>query len=132
MENSGQTTNTPSIETLLEECIRRNASDLHIQYGLPPILRVDGVLTPIAGNANLNDETIRNLIFATLDEEQQKILIKDKEFDYSFAFGDVTGVRGVKDVSADNADRWYDLQGRRVTKPSNGLYIVNGKTVLVK
>ena len=50
----------------------------------------------------------------------------------SFAFGDVTEVRGVKDVSADNADRWYDLQGRRVTKPSNGLYIVNGKTVLVK
>ena len=49
MENSGQTLNTPNIEALLEECIRRNASDLHIQYGLPPILRVDGALTPIAG-----------------------------------------------------------------------------------
>jgi len=94
MENSGQTTtNIPKIETLLEECIRRNASDLHIQYGLPPILRVDGVLTPIAGYHNLNEETIRNLIFATLDEEQQKILIKDKEFDYSFAFGDIARFR---------------------------------------
>ncbi len=98
MQNSGQTTNTPTtsipkIETLLEECVRRNASDLHIQYGLPPILRVDGILTPIAGINSLNEDMIRNLIFATLDEEQQKILLKDKEFDYSFTFGDVARFR---------------------------------------
>lgn len=93
MQNSGQITNTPKIESLLEECVRRNASDLHIQYGLPPILRIDGVLTPVAGINNLNEEAIRGLIFATLDEEQQKILLKDKEFDYSFAFGDVARFR---------------------------------------
>ena len=98
MENSGQSnTNTSStnlkIETLLEECIRRKASDLHIQYGLPPILRVDGALTPIAGNNALNEETVKNLVFATLDDEQQKILMKDKEFDYSFAFGDIARFR---------------------------------------
>jgi twitching motility protein PilT len=98
MQNSGPTTNTPTanapkIETLLEECVRRNASDLHIQYGLPPILRVDGALTPVAGVNSLNEDMIRNLIFATLDEEQQKILLKDKEFDYSFAFGDIARFR---------------------------------------
>ncbi len=90
MENSVQ---TMRIETLLEECIRRNASDLHIQYGLPPILRVDGTLVPIAGTPNLDENAIRNLIFATLDEDQQKILLKDKEFDYSFAFGDIARFR---------------------------------------
>ena len=88
MEN-GQINNTLRIETLLEECVRRNASDLHIQYGLPPILRVDGALTPIAGLPALNEEMLRALIFATLDEDQQKILLKDKEFDYSFSFGDL-------------------------------------------
>ncbi|MBQ3436825.1 type IV pilus twitching motility protein PilT [Candidatus Saccharibacteria bacterium] len=93
MENNVQTTSAPRIETLLEECIRRNASDLHIQYGLPPILRIDGVLTPIAGNNPLNEEAVRNLVFATLDEEQRKILMKDKEFDYSFAFGDIARFR---------------------------------------
>ena len=92
MENSGQL-NTIKIETLLEECVKRNASDLHIQYGLPPILRIDGALTPIGGVSALNEETIKNLIFATLDEDQQKILIKDKEFDYSFAFGDIARFR---------------------------------------
>ena len=96
MENSGQstnTTNTLKIETLLEECVRRNASDLHIQYGLPPILRIDGVLTPIAGQSPLKEDTVKNLIFSTLDEEQKNILIKDKEFDYSFALGDVARFR---------------------------------------
>lgn len=93
MENSGQSTNTLKIETLLEECIRRNASDLHVQYGLPPILRVDGALTPVAGTSAMSDEVVRNLIFSTLDEEQQQILLKDKEFDYSFAFGDIARFR---------------------------------------
>ena len=95
-KNQFQTTTAPTsirIESLLEECIRRNASDLHIQYGLPPILRVDGALTPIAGTSALNEEMVHNLVFATLDEDQQKILIKDKEFDYSFAFGDIARFR---------------------------------------
>ena len=92
MENSGQY-KTPTIEALLEECVRRNSSDLHLQYGLPPILRIDGALTPVAGYANLNEDNVRNLIFSTLDDEQQKILLKDKEFDYSFAFGDIARFR---------------------------------------
>ncbi|MBQ3353397.1 type IV pilus twitching motility protein PilT [Candidatus Saccharibacteria bacterium] len=93
MENSGQPVNDIRIETLLEECVRRNASDLHIQYGLPPILRIDGALTPVAGSSPLNEGTVKNLIFATLDAEQQAILVKDKEFDYSFAFGDIARFR---------------------------------------
>lgn len=93
MENSGQTTNRPKIENLLEECIRRNASDLHIQYGLPPILRIDGELIPIAGAPNLTEDVVRELIYATLDEEQQQTLLKDKEIDYSFAFGDISRFR---------------------------------------
>ncbi len=92
MENSGQT-RQPKIEFLLEECIRRKASDLHVQYGLPPILRIDGVLVPINGMPSLNEDMLRDIIFATLDEEQQKIFLKDKEFDYSFAFGDIARFR---------------------------------------
>ena len=85
--------NTLRIELLLEECIRRNASDLHLQYGMSPILRVDGALVPIAGLPPLNSAMLKEIIFATLDEEQRKIYLKDKEFDYSFAFGDVARFR---------------------------------------
>lgn len=92
MENSGQL-RQPKIETLLEECIRRKASDLHVQYGLPPILRIDGALIPMGDMPPLDEAMLQNIIFATMDEDQKKIFLKDKEFDYSFSFGDVARFR---------------------------------------
>lgn len=77
------------IEVLLEEVIKKKASDLHLQVGLPPMLRVDGALMPLAGSDPLTDEAVETLIFAILDEDQKQILLKDKEFDFSFAFGDM-------------------------------------------
>lgn len=79
----------PRIEVLLEEVIKRKGSDLHIQVGLPPMIRVDGALMPVAGMEILNEEAVEALIFAVLDEDQKQILLKDKEFDFSFAFGDL-------------------------------------------
>lgn len=104
MENSGQvnvvgaaapvsSTAIPNdqvrIESLLEECVRTKASDLHLQVGLPPILRIDGALRPIPGYQSLDEATVERLVFSTLEEEQKEILLKDKEFDYSFSFGDL-------------------------------------------
>lgn len=77
------------IEVLLEDVIRKRASDLHLQVGLPPMLRVDGALGAIPGFENLNEEHVEKLVFAILDQDQQQILMKDKEFDFSFAFGDL-------------------------------------------
>lgn len=79
----------PKIEILLEEVIKRKASDLHIQVGLPPMLRIDGSLVAVQGTDVLTEETIELLIFAILDDDQKQILLKDKEFDFSFAFGDL-------------------------------------------
>lgn len=81
--------NVPRIEVLLEEVVKKKASDLHLQVGLPPMLRVDGALMPVAGADVLTDEAVETLIFAILDEDQKQILLKDKEFDFSFAFGDL-------------------------------------------
>src|SRR3954467_12225286 len=79
----------PRIEVLLDEVVKKKASDLHLQVGLPPILRVDGALTPVTGADALDEEAIEGLIFAILDEDQKQILLKDKEFDFSFAYGDL-------------------------------------------
>jgi twitching motility protein PilT len=79
----------PRIEVLLEEVVKKKASDLHLQVGIPPMLRVDGELVAVAGADVLNDEAVETLIYATLDEDQKQILLKDKEFDFSFAFGDL-------------------------------------------
>jgi len=79
----------PRIEVLLEEVVKRKSSDLHLQVGLPPMLRIDGALIPVPGAEVLSDEAVETLIFAILDEDQKQILLKDKEFDFSFAFGDL-------------------------------------------
>ncbi len=79
----------PRIEVLLEEVIKKKASDLHLQVGLSPMLRVDGKLVTVSGTDVLTEESIETLIFALLDDDQKQILLKDKEFDFSFAFGDL-------------------------------------------
>lgn len=77
------------IEVLLEEVIKRKASDLHLQVSLPPMLRVDGALIPVPEAVPLDEESLESLLFAILDEDQKQILLKDKEFDFSFAYGDL-------------------------------------------
>lgn len=77
------------IEILLEEVVKKRASDLHIQVGLPPMLRIDGSLMPAAGAQPLDEAAVERLVFQILDEDQRQILLKDKEFDFSFAFGNL-------------------------------------------
>lgn len=84
---------TPRIEVLLEEVVKKKASDLHLQVSLPPMLRVDGALVPATNAAALTEEAVEALVFAILDEDQKQILLKDKEFDFSFAYGDLARFR---------------------------------------
>jgi twitching motility protein PilT len=51
------------------------------------MLRVDGSLVPMAGYVPLDEAGVETLLFAILDQDQRMILDKDKEFDFSFAFG---------------------------------------------
>ena len=46
--------------------------------------------------------------------------------------GTTTGIEGAPAAGADKADTWYDLSGRRVTAPTKGVYIQNGRKVVVK
>src|ERR1700733_8760136 len=79
----------PKIELLLEEVVKRKASDLHLQVGLPPMLRIDGALMPLHGAPKLDERMVEDLVFSLLEEDQKQILLRDKEFDFSFAFGDL-------------------------------------------
>ena len=50
-----------------------------------------------------------------------------------FGFGDFeTGINIVEAQPAALSTGAYDLQGRRIAAPAKGLYIVNGKKMLVK
>jgi twitching motility protein PilT len=60
-----------------------------LQVGIPPVLRIDGALVHLTAYEVLTEEAVESLIFSILDEDQKQILLKDKEFDFSFAFGDL-------------------------------------------
>lgn len=50
-----------------------------------------------------------------------------------FSFdGNTTSINEVRGKMEDVSSEYYDLQGRRVSQPTKGLYIVNGKKVVIK
>lgn len=46
--------------------------------------------------------------------------------------GSTTPIQEIDAPDTDQPDVIYDLQGRRVKKPTQGLYIVNGRKVFLK
>ncbi len=81
------------IENFLEEVIKRDASDLHLTVGVPPMLRIDGALRAIDGVPGLTDADVQALTYSILDDVQKDILDRDKEVDFSFTYGDLARFR---------------------------------------
>ena len=51
-------------------------------------------------------------------------------FDFDAARENTTGIENVSNAKQPQEDIVYDLQGRRVTNPTHGIYIINGKKVI--
>lgn len=81
------------IENFLEEVIKKDASDLHLTVGVPPMLRIDGALKPVEGARALTDKDVKDLTYSILDDVQKDILERDKEVDFSFTYGDLARFR---------------------------------------
>lgn len=71
------------IEDLLGLTISRNASDLHLAVGYPPIIRVDGELEEV-GDRVLNPEDVEELILAVLSDEKKELLEVNREIDFAY------------------------------------------------
>ncbi len=79
---------------LLEEMVRRGASDLHLTVGLAPRLRIDGSLADVAGwNALEARDTIR-LALSVLSEAQKDRFRAEDELDFSFDLPELARFRG--------------------------------------
>lgn len=80
-----------------------------------------------AGNANVALRAYR--WFLTITENPS--LQSDITFSYGKFNGEETDIPEVR-VQVFEKDVYYDLSGRRVDNPSNGIYIINGRKVFVK
>ncbi|MBU1086485.1 MAG: PilT/PilU family type 4a pilus ATPase [Candidatus Omnitrophica bacterium] len=72
------------IVRLLQITAQKKASDLHLTYNRPPIMRLHGKLVPMDMDP-LNTTELRNLIFSILDDEQIARFEKFKELDFAFS-----------------------------------------------
>ena len=60
------------LETLIHDALERNASDIHLTVGEPPVFRLDGELTDVGENPLTEEDTdayVRELITPGLLEE---------------------------------------------------------------
>lgn len=72
------------LEDLFRQMVEKNASDLHLRSGGPPMLRIDGKLVP-AGYEVLSPEKVRQLIEGLLTEEQKARFVVEKELDFAYS-----------------------------------------------
>jgi twitching motility protein PilT len=80
------------MQRLLRAAVQFNASDLHVQVGSPPTVRVDG--TMVAINAPpMTAEGIRELVAQVANESQLKRLESDRSCDFSYSIPDVARFR---------------------------------------
>lgn len=82
-----------SIQEILEEALRRGASDVHLMVGVYPTLRVNGSLVPITKAPDPSPEFIEKLVFELTTAEQKELLLTNKEIDFSFALAELARFR---------------------------------------
>ena len=79
------TTHIHSVDELLTQTVEREASDLHISAGSPPVIRVNGHLQRLPNTPTMEPDEIRTLIYRILSTEQQKQLETKRQFDFSYS-----------------------------------------------
>jgi len=73
-----------NIEKLFSLGIKHKASDIHLVNNLPPIFRIDGILSRIENYPPITQEDINSFLKRNLTEIQKKRLQTDKDLDFSF------------------------------------------------
>ena len=74
-----------SLRELFGEAVKKNASDVHISVGIPPVLRVDEKLHPLK-HPPLDPADVRDIITTLLTEEQFESYLNKKELDFSLHY----------------------------------------------
>ena len=72
------------LDELLEICLERNGSDLHIAAGIPPVIRADGELMA-THYENCNPLDVQQMMYGILTDEQIQKFESTWELDFSYS-----------------------------------------------
>ncbi|HEV8480799.1 MAG TPA: type IV pilus twitching motility protein PilT, partial [Candidatus Eisenbacteria bacterium] len=101
---------------LLDLMVDQNASDLHIQVGQPPSLRLSGSMTPIEGDPLTPSDTEKLMLSITPDAHISSVKLNGGA-DFGFAFGEKARFR----VSVMKAKTNYGMVLRQIPYKMFGL-----------
>jgi twitching motility protein PilT len=80
------------LEEVLRVAAKRGASDVHLQVGLPPVLRIQTVLVTLDGE-KLTAEDTQKLTFSIMSEQLRKAFQEQLDVDFSHAVPGVARFR---------------------------------------
>ena len=69
-----QNANVSGLDVLFKIAVEQKASDLHLVVGQAPLVRIDGALKTIEGQAVLTKETMQELLYGIVSETQKQKL----------------------------------------------------------
>lgn len=130
------------LDDILRMALERRASDIHLTVGLPPMIRVDGEMLPLAFRPLRPDET-RRLVYETLSDENLKKFETTHELDFGYGVsglarfrfnvymqrGSVSAaLRAIPTKIPSFADLGLPTVIREMAKRSSGLILVTGPT----
>ncbi len=76
------------IDNIFKEAAKRQASDVHLVFGQPPVLRIDGSLVAapelLSNHQTVTEEDLREALETMLSEKEIKRLYEDRDLDLSY------------------------------------------------
>ncbi|WP_026569802.1 type IV pilus twitching motility protein PilT [Sediminibacillus terrae] len=80
------------LDSLLEEAFSRNASDIHLTVGTPPVFRIHGELKPF-GQEMLTPEDTENMVKSAINDKLWDRLQEKREIDLSYGLPGISRFR---------------------------------------
>lgn len=81
------------IADVLRNIVQKGASDIHLQAGAPPYMRIDGELHPFEGVPTLTPEQTEQIALAMMSETQRELFRHRHEVDFAFTIPNIARFR---------------------------------------
>jgi twitching motility protein PilT len=86
--------NINGFQKLFELMVEKGASDLHLRVPSPPVLRIDGLLTPLEELQPITNKDIEMLMEHVVTPEQMNTFLMEMELDFAYSIPGLARFRG--------------------------------------
>ncbi|GAA1733545.1 type IV pilus twitching motility protein PilT [Microcella frigidaquae] len=75
----------PALLAALDDVVARGGSDLHVAADAPPMVRVDGELTPATGSTIWSRDDVTAMLETIMNEHQREVFAREWELDFAIS-----------------------------------------------